>query len=253
MNSTDTNTSQETQWIDFSRSFLSWVTLKEQSYGRFSIESKCTIVDLESKDNETFYLATAVMAGNVYAPDNLTKEPTYMFQIAASERHFQIFHDHIVGQSKGDAAGDIDNLFETISIIEKNCPGYRVKISFDIASLALSSKPLNARMSFENDGFQFVLDFPIRHINIQHDRKKFQVETGPVLVPAYSLWGGRVPDNIRTLQLHPAYILFNCLDRVELVLRQPPLDNQTLRCLYSNIEKVQSEIYLITPLTARIH
>ena len=67
--------------IDFSASYLTWLTRKEKSYGRFQVEAACTIRDFSSENTETYYLAPAVNAGNVYAKNGLVKQPVYLFQI----------------------------------------------------------------------------------------------------------------------------------------------------------------------------
>jgi hypothetical protein len=71
--------------IDFLASYLTWLTRKEKSCGRSQIEAACAIRDFESENTETYYSAPAVIAGNVYAKNDLVKQPVYLYQIAASQ------------------------------------------------------------------------------------------------------------------------------------------------------------------------
>jgi hypothetical protein len=69
------------------------------------------------------------------------------------------------------------------------------------------------------DGVDHLVDFPVLHINIKQTGKPtvFQVETGPVLLPAALIDDPALTQGGFAL----AYVFFNRLDRVDLAIWGP--------------------------------
>jgi len=63
---------------------------------------------------------------------------------------------------------------------------------------------------------RYVIEYPIGIVNSMREMQKFQVDTGPVLVPDFSNKAERDID-----RLEMAYIIYNRLDRAEFILRRP--------------------------------
>ena len=81
-------------WIDFQRSFLTFLTKKGKSYGRFALESVCHVIRAGESDKTSYFLGAQVVAGSVYATDHLMLVPPYTYQMVASKNHHQIFRNY---------------------------------------------------------------------------------------------------------------------------------------------------------------
>jgi hypothetical protein len=75
--------------------------------------------------------------------------------------------------------------------------------------------PLTARLYVSKAGVDHVIDFPVHHLNTKAGA--FQIETGPVLVPASLVQDAKLPVDGFAL----AFVFFNRLDRVDLAICGP--------------------------------
>lgn len=69
--------------VDFSSSYIHWITAAENSYARFGVQAV-----LKSR-HQTWSLSSSVMAGNVYRVD-MPKFPPYGYSIACSDESWVI-------------------------------------------------------------------------------------------------------------------------------------------------------------------
>jgi len=242
----DAGSSKKVLFTDFSKSYLYWITSAEKSYGRFSLESKCTFIK-KRQEKETFWLASAVMAGNVYEDDNLAKEPPYHFQLAASENEYLIFRDYLMWEQGCDSGGFCPKIFHKLEIHSEELSASKVADMVEIAKLARLGNSFNSIVCFQVNDNKFILEFPVKHINIRADNGQFQVETGPILVPNMTSACGQMNKLGNKNQFQTAFIFFNCLDRAELLLKESPQVGSPQPRSYSGVQKIQAEICLITP------
>jgi hypothetical protein len=241
----------QAQWIDFSRSFITWLTKAEQSYGRFSIESACTVLDPGHPEPQAFYLAAAVVAGRVYAQDRLFITPSYTFHLITSLKSHQIFRNYASYQEAKDSQGKNEEIFADLQITRRECSARVIGDVQEIIDLVINGHPLSAQMRFISpvENREFVLQFPVRHINVQRGTNRFQVETGPVLVPRSSLLGDEKMDG-ESPHFNMAYVIFNRLDQAELALWRPtplgaPVRGNATR-FYTDVREIKTETILLT-------
>jgi hypothetical protein len=71
-------------------------------------------------------------------------------------------------------------------------------------------------LSDPNTGLRAIIECPIKTMNISHDKKMYQVDTGPVVFADLSQ---RFPDPIDSLSL--AFIAFNVPEFADFVIEQP--------------------------------
>lgn len=230
--------------IDFSASHLTWLTKKERSYGRFQVEAACTIRYFNSEKAETYYLAPAVIAGNVYANNDLVKQPFYFFQIAASKKRHVIFRTFA---SRSDDRNSFDNnsdLFEEVKFHITKKEAAVLKDFDDIVLHFQQHNSMSAFMSYEtkqNDRIE--IEFPIKHVNIQREKRLFQVETGPILIPS-------APPSDRLSEekggfFSTAFVNFNRLDCAEIALNTPIWIGQESICFPPQVKKLNTKTVLM--------
>jgi hypothetical protein len=113
------------------------------------------------------------------------------------------------------------------------------RIDLDRASAAW---PLTARLRVSGrDGASWFLDFPVNHINHASGQGTgvFQVETGPILVPAALAAGVPAPGGFAL-----AYVFFNRPDRVDLALWGPrPGHGERAYVHFGRLDSVAIEVY----------
>ena len=240
------------QRINFRRSSICWNHGTNKSHGLFNVEA---ILRIYNDDNleELFALGTGVLAGNVYALNQLVKKPAYFFQIAASNERHVVFRTYTQAQGfswkppnkrgrEGDTYGD-NQLFESLLIDLDSEEGRSIKVHDDVNGNCLLEKdfsclikiPLKSKRKLE-------LEFPVKHFNFLPDSKKFQVETGPVLfvrpeclyVEKKDLWK----------ELVPSFIHFNCYDRADFTLDFPYGARESSRRGKMTVSEVNCEIQL---------
>ena len=229
-------------WIDFSRSFITWLTRAERSYGRFSLEAACTIIDPDGQAPESYYLGSRVVAGRVYSEDHLILTPSYTFQLVAGRERHQIFRDSVYYDASRDSKADNAEVFVDMRIQKRGGAAREVKEGAEISRLVLDGRSLNVKMKLASlpGGRRVVLDFPVKHINVHPESGGFQVETGPVLIPGFIR-------HDEDKDFNTAYVIFNRLDRAELAFWVPtPVGGGSTR-FYSEVGGLDAEIILLAP------
>lgn len=196
--------------IDFAHASLTWQLAQPRSAGRFAIDAALSVVGADGT-RETFFLGAQVLAGNVYGTGPLFKLPAYEFAAVFSDAHYRIFRS-AHGGTQADSCGSIASGFAgaTLDVPSVPCRPVEARGAALQAARGLVAK---ARLPWEG-GAALELQFPVRHLNTDVARDAFQVETGPVL----ALAGAGAPAVER---LRRAYVIFNRLDRLELLLDDP--------------------------------
>lgn len=230
--------------INFSSSYLTWLTHKEKSYGRFQLDAVCTIRDRDRKRTETYYLAPAVIAGNAYAKDDLVKQPVYLFQIASSQESHAIYRTFISHRDDQSSIDENSKQFEEVEFHINSKEAAVIKDFCDIDFHFQHHNPMSAFISYETrQDCQIEIEFPIKHINIQREKRLFQVETGPILIPSEKP-ADRLSEG-QGYSLNTAFIHFNRLDCAEVTLNVPTcIGEETIR-FFSQVEKLKPQIILM--------
>ena len=232
------------RWIDFSRTFLTFQTKREASVGRFQVDAICDLVGSNATDKERWFLGSMVIAGNVYAPSHLVIQPAYSYQIICSRGHHQIFRDYGPSGRVADTAAPNRQLFETMHFAVADRAGLAVTTASGMVQAVQDGQPLvaNLRASGQN-GVQFALQFPIKHVNVHPARSEWQVESGPVPLPT-SLRGKAMADEGKEFDL--AYMFFNRRDKCEFAIWEPK-SNQSGARFFSDRLDLPAEISILAP------
>ena len=233
------------QRIDFSSSWLTWLTKKEKSYGRFQLDAACTIRDISRNKVSKYYLSNAVIAGNVYAKNNLVKKPVYLFQIAASNELHVIFRTFVSHANEQSHLYENTALFEEVKfrIVKKEAIQLR---DFDEINFYFQHhKSISALISYSlGQDCRIEIEFPIKHINIQKERRLFQVETGPVLIPVKL--PADSPSTLEEYTFDTAFVHFNHLDGAEFTKSVPTPVGQETMSFFSQVVKMKLRIMMMT-------
>lgn len=230
--------------IDFQNSSITWLTKNEESYGRFVLESLCSIRDEPTGVTDSYGLGVEVLAGHVYGTEGLVMNPAYLFQFAASKDKHRIFRTYLQHRPGSDSAGRNADLFKEVDLKVVKEAAILLHDFEAIEQHFDKHSPLSARATFIRDGATNIeIEFPVKHINLQRARRLFQVETGPVLFPTEipPAWnaGNSMPE------FNPAFIHFNKLDEIEVTLKVPVRAGLRSTRFYSETRKLQAQVSLL--------
>ncbi len=239
--------------VDFERSRICWGFGSINSHGSFKIEAILRVYDASDFIEESFVLSAGVLAGNVYAPDKLVKQPAYNFQIAASSTRHVIFRTYtesklfswkslVARGRERDSYGE-NQLFEPLDLKLHSKDVKKIESNEEIESHLLNCSDFTCLIHFPLlNNLRLELEFPVKHINFHPTSKEFQVETGPILFvcPEFFLKGKR--DLLR--ELIPSFIHFSSLNRADFTLDFPYGARKSLRRGKFMIEEMDCNIQL---------
>ena len=160
----------ESKFVDFNNSTIGW-ELKKGSIGLFKLDCKLKI----QKNNQLYYLAKTVVAGNVYGNSTLPIIPNYNYQWAINGQErlvFRNFKNKVIVDNKKDIR--VKRFFVNIN--------YKKKKEISIEKLYNMKNFFNKSLICRLEIFDQICEFPINHININIKNKNFQIETGPILL-----------------------------------------------------------------------
>ncbi len=202
--------------VDFNHSTLYW---GGSSQGIFKLIS---LLNDQTGDDEisfqSYGLGQSVMAGNMYVEKDLLKQPSYLFQVAGSIKEQIILRSFIPDCAnrklpswmKKNLTGDTHGkpLFDEFGlniIREKATPVSK----FDEIEANFLENRFSAKVMTTIEEKNVSIEFPVNHINVKHDTRQWQVETGPILIP---VMGG----NGDAFDYLPAFVYFNSFDKMDI-------------------------------------
>jgi hypothetical protein len=152
-----------------------------------------------------------VMAGDVYGAGRLPMEPAYSYQFIASRERHVMLREPVGTAALEDTVAPHSASFSKVTIEAGEIEVEPVHL--DVA--AARTWPLTARITATDaNGKRWLLEFPLQHVNLRDKTASFQVETGPVLVPADLI---DIPGAAKAGDLQVAFVFFSRLDRVDLL------------------------------------
>ena len=196
--------------IDFARARIAWTT-HDGSHGHWRVAAAARRDD----GAEAWYLAPAVMAGDVYGQGPLPMEPAYSYQFVASRERHVMFREPVGTPSLQDTDAPHAASFSNVAIEASEVEAEVVHL----ASGAARRRPLTARIAATGaSGARWQLDFPVQHINLRDAPSAFQMETGPIVVPTalIDIAGAAKPGGVQL-----AFVFFSRLDRADLLAFGP--------------------------------
>jgi hypothetical protein len=201
--------------ITYPLSKLVWTT-HSGSNASFNVESCLSVIDKHQKISKNYYLASSVLAGNMYAEGILLKKPAYHFQLLLTDEYHRVLRRPVHPNVETDQYRDItdtinDNSYfgsiaskivysqyqivtnemEFIEAIQNGCNLRNIKINIDL-----------------DQGRMISLESPGKHYNYVEESGKWQIETGPILfLPSASM---NYASNREVLELlSPAFVHVN--------------------------------------------
>ena len=218
--------------IDFANSYMTWFGAAGGSISRIDIEAACTLID-ESGAEDSFYLIAPCRAEHTHSDGQLIVMPNYDFRGIFGRSEYRIIRTHWVSEpdylgdpgldttggrvldEPGLHGGKWDEVrldvpcFETCTELEGNQA---------VVDATLENRPLVSRTELEDkrSGTRAVLEYPVKTMNVMRAPVRFQIDTGPIIVPDFASTA-----DLAVARFDLAHVVYNLFDRGEMILRKP--------------------------------
>lgn len=242
--------------FDFARSFLKFTTDHSNHTPRLQVDASCTITP-RGGQAKTYYLTASCISESMYVPANLVHRPASEFvMIASPGEEYKIIkcfasarpdlcEAHRVGQTMSTHSGENSTMLKVEVGMALVARARKLEEYEEIRDAIIGNRCLNGRTTFrDEEGAEVVMDYPIRICNIPHDQRRWQVDTGRVLLPSQP--GG---NGLAVSRLSPAYIVFNEWDWAEVAILVLATSDQKALCTsqYCDIRRLtaKNEIFCV--------
>ncbi len=209
----------QSKCIDYGRSFL--CNTAEFNSVRMWIESRTTIIDTKSGKSTVYYQGASCKSENTFGEKDLFYKDNYDFLPVFGDGKVLVFRRRV--NKRGEE-------YRTIKKMEEMWGGNPViyaPVSNVITELDTFEKirdataagiPIVTQTEFQNDetGLRAVIEAPCKTMNINHPKKLYQVDTGPIAYPDLSKV---YEEQIDCLSL--AFIAFNQDHFADFVIEAP--------------------------------
>ena len=189
---------------------------------RILLDSRCWITDA-SGDTREYNMLSPCRTEWMYRTDVLWQQPNHEFAGIYSDSEWMA--GHIRGGDLNEFGGDwrvarkIEDRFRDLSTDTRYHSEVEVLESDErVVEATLNSQPIVARTEVwsADEKTRAVVEYPIKTMNVQLERKLFQVDTGPCIYPDLD-----ADADTEIEKLHFAFVCFNANDVAEFVLRGP--------------------------------
>lgn len=231
------------EMTDFGNSYMTWIVPHDpndrrvpghkpwSNSARILIDARCTITDTRSGASDEFYLIAPCRTEWMYQEENLFQIPSGEYrEIFSPTRRLSLGKrmttDGQLPRSVPALAqiAQSDTRVRTAGLLSLK---FAVRTFPEVTTLETDAQviaatqanlPLVGRTEIWDEARQLraTLEYPIRTMNIQTERQRFQVDTGPLIVPDLAAGEEHWMDLFSI-----AHIIYNTFDRAEFICRRP--------------------------------
>jgi hypothetical protein len=219
--------------IDFAKSYMTWFGAGEMSsISRILLDGVCTLINSRGEE-DIFYLIAPCRSEHTHSDGQLIVMPNYDFRGIFGSKEYKIFRNHWV--SNPDYLDDpgLDTtggrILEESGLHHTKWDDVKLNINYfhnikeltnkqSVVDSTLNNSILVGQTELFNDKTQekAILEYPIKTMNVIKGIPRFQVDTGPILVPNF-----KHDKKLKVNSLDIAHIVYNLFDRGEYISRKP--------------------------------
>lgn len=208
----------DTTVVDYPNSYMTFFAKNEGNIARIWLDASCTMTDEKSGASETYYLIAPCRSERMYVDKGLNQLPNYEFCGIWSRDEFLIIRTAWITDRDNRQQGKNRERFEEIKLDIRTRPARALPDEAAILRATLDNVTLVARTEWRDEkaGRRAVMEYPIKTMNVLRAGPRFQVDTGPIIVPSF---GSTAEREIERFEM--AYAVYNTLEGGELILRKP--------------------------------
>lgn len=189
------------------------------NWARILLEARCELTDERSAQADEFFLIAGCRTEWVYQEQTLFQIPSREYRgIWSRQRHMSTGHGMVCeGETK--ASRPTAESFTSLHFTLRAYP--EVTVLDTDAAVAMATErelPLVAQTEIRDTsrGMRALIEYPVKTMNFHPERKRFQVDTGPLLLPDFA----SVSEHwIEWFDM--AHVAYNTFDRAEFIVRRP--------------------------------
>jgi hypothetical protein len=224
--------------LDYGSAFVTFGTKNRGNLARLAIESRCLLFENDQL-HQTFYQFASCKSEDTYAKEDLFKSPNWDFSGVFSATHFVIFRVHLPFADNYADRGRVAERFEDLLFQLPSCKAEELRAPERIVAVTLSGKPLVGRTVIQSSAGRrrAVLEYPIKTMNVNDKEQMYQVDTGPLAYPDFSV---ETENAIERIEL--AYVAYNRADEAYFIVQRPtPVDGTQKVAHYSQIVRLPAQ------------
>ena len=204
------------QVLDYSRSFVTFVTTGRGNNARLQVEAQCAISS--GGRTSTYLFFASCKSEHTFAASGLFHEDNYDFCGIFSEEEYAIFRTKSTHHQGWKEQGVWRDRFEDVHQHLVRVEGRMLSGPAEIVQASLENVPLVGRVEIASvdESSRAVLEFPIKTMNANDIEMKYQVDTGPLPFPDFTVPAGRHLE-----RLSPAFVAYNAPHFADFVVQQP--------------------------------
>lgn len=204
--------------LDYPRSFVTFFTNPSQggNIARIQLDSICRVTGW-TEEPETFHLIAPCRSEHMYLDGQLFQMPNYEFCGIFTADRVSLIRTHWTSDREKVDINAISDRFERVAIDPTELVAELLPDVDAIVAATLANRLLVARTELHDaaTGATALLEYPIKTMNVTRDPARFQVDTGPIIVPLFD----SMAEPIARFAI--AHAVYWQDDRVEFVLREP--------------------------------
>jgi hypothetical protein len=205
--------------IDFANSYMTFFGRDRGNIARIQLDAACTLTDERSGASELYYLIAPCRAERMYLETQLFQMPNYEFCGIFSQGDCLLIRTHWASERDNREHGLNRGRFDDVHLDVRTFPSDRpLDDAAAILAATLDNRPLVARTELRDPGrgLRARLEYPVKTMNVLREPPRFQVDTGPLILPDFSSTAERPIE-----RLGMAYVAYNTFDRAEFIRREP--------------------------------
>jgi hypothetical protein len=220
---------------DFGNSYMTWIVdpdLNDKrvpghmpwgNSARILIDARCSVT--ANGKREEFYLIAPCRTEWMYRDENLIQNPSGEYRVIFSQDRSLSVGKHITESGPAPRSTTNERMKSLIFTITEFPDVTPLATDDDVIAATQANVPISARTVLEApaNGFVVELEYPIRTMNINPERHRFQVDTGPIVAPVLEQLAAE-EHWIDALAL--AHTVYNTFDRADFVYKR----NTPLMC-----------------------
>ena len=217
---------------------------------RIPIESFIDVIDEATGRSERFVLTFGHPSEWLFAENRLFQTPSNEWRSIYSLTEQRSVGRAYTYQGPTQKGHPVKDTYSSLEIHVPTHPRTRLLENFAQIDEAIWKRvPLVGRTEIRDPDRRkrYILEYPIGIVSSMREMQKFQVDTGPVLVPDFKSEAEREID-----RLEMAFIIYNRLDRAEFILRRatPIMDaagREAARALnYSEVREYPARTWILS-------
>jgi hypothetical protein len=183
------------------------------------LEARCLLTEEASGRSDEFFLIAACRTEWVYQEENLFQIPSREYRgIWSRERQMSTGYGIIDGGETNTSGRCVDQFTSLHFTVRKYPEATALETDEAVVEATERELPIVAQTEIRDQerGLRAMIEYPVKTMNFHPERKRFQVDTGPLLLPDFA---SEAEHWIERFDM--AHVAYNTFDRAEFIIRRP--------------------------------